>query len=131
MSQRPDENDQLASLLRVLPAPEPSAQFLSAARRRYLEAIDARARREVLTGLMAALIGLVVIAALVGSIIEPAALVAWLAEAAADLARWTTGVGVVLALVPPVVWTSVGLGFAATVLSLMLIARARSLALAK
>ena len=131
MSQRPDENGQLASLLQALPAPEPSAQFLAAARRRYLEAIEARARREVFTGLMAALVGLAVIAAFLGTIIEPAGVVAWLAEATADLARWTTGVGVVLALVPPVVWISVVLGFAATLLSLMLIARARSLALAK
>jgi hypothetical protein len=131
MRHEPDENDQLASLLQALPAREPSAQFLSAARHRYLEAIEARARREVFTGLMAALVGLAVIAALLGPIIEPGGVVAWLAEATADLARWTTGVGVVLALVPPVVWTSVVLGFAATVLSLMLIARARSLALAK
>jgi hypothetical protein len=131
MSQRPDENGQLASLLQALPAPEPSARFLAAARQRYLEAIEARARREVFTGLMAALVGLAVIAALLGPIIEPAGVVAWLAEATADLARWTTGVGVVLALVPPVVWISVVLGFAATLLSLMLIARVRSLALAK
>ncbi len=131
MSQRPDENGRLASLLRVLPAPEPSAQFLAAARRRYFEAIEARARREVFTGLAAALVGLVVIAVLVGTIIEPAAVVAWLAGATADLARWTTGVGVVLALVPTVVWTSVVLGYVATALSLMLIVRARSLALAK
>jgi hypothetical protein len=131
MRHEPDENDQLASLLRALPAPAPSAQFLSAARHRYLEAIEARARREVFTGLMVALVGLAVIGALLGPIIEPSGVVAWLAEATADVARWTTGVGVVLALVPPVVWTSVVLGFAATVLSLMLIARARSLALAK
>jgi hypothetical protein len=131
MSRRPDEDDRLAALLRMLPTPEASAQFRSAARRRYLEAIEARARREVLTGLMAALVGLSVIAVLVGTVIEPAALVAWLAEAAADLARWMTGIGVVLALVPPVAWASVVLGSAAAVLSVALITRTRSVALAK
>jgi hypothetical protein len=80
---------------------------------------------------MAALVGLSVIAVLVGTVIEPAALVAWLAEAAADLARWTTGIGVVLALVPPVAWASVVLGSAAAVLSVALITRTRSVALAK
>src|SRR5207245_905341 len=61
----------------------------------------------------------------------PAALVMWLAEAMADLARWTTGVAVVFALVPLTIWTSAALGSTAAVLSLVLIARARSLALVK
>ena len=103
MSERPDENGRLTSLLQALRGPEPSAEFLAGARRRYREAIEGRDRRQVLTGLGAALVGLVVIAVLVGTIIEPAAVVAWLAGATADLARWTTGVGVVLALVPTVV----------------------------
>jgi len=115
----------------MLPAPEPSAQFASAARRRYLDALAARARREALMGLVAALVGLAVIVALMGTVIEPATLVAWLAEAAADLARWTTGIGVVLAVVPAVAWASVVLGSAATVLALALVARTRSAALAK
>ena len=42
MSRRADENGQLTSLLQALPAPEPSAEFLAGARRRYLEAIEAR-----------------------------------------------------------------------------------------
>lgn len=130
MSLRPDEHDQLASLLRMLPAPEPPAQLASAARRRYHEAIAARARREALMGLLAALIGLVVTASLVVTVTEPATLVVWLADTVADLARWTAGIGVVLALVPPVAWGSVVLGSAATVLSLF-VARARAVALAK
>jgi len=131
MSQRPDENGQLTRLLQALAAPEPSAEFLAGARRRYLEAVEARDRRAVLTGLAAALVGLVVIATLLTTAIEPAALVAGLAEAAADLARWTTGVGVVIALVPLAIWTSLALGSTAAVLSLVLIARTRSLALVK
>jgi hypothetical protein len=130
MSRRPDD-DQLALLLRALPAPEPSAQFRAAARRRYLEAIEARERRAVFTGLMATLVGLAAIATLLGATSEPVALVAWLAGAAADLARWTTGIGVVLALVPLTMWTSAVLSSAVAVLSLLLVARAQSPALSK
>ena len=131
MSRRADESDELTSLLRALPTPEPTAELLAGARRRYLEAIEARDRRTVFTGLAAAVVGLVVIATLLTTTIEPAALIAWLAEAAADLARWVTGVGVVINLVPPSIWTSALLGSTAAVLSLVLIARARSLALVK
>jgi hypothetical protein len=131
MSRRLDEHDRLADLLRMLPAPEPSAQFASAARRRYLEAIEARARREALTGLVAALVGLALIVSMIWTVIEPATLVGWLAEAAADLARWTAGIGVVLAVVPPAAWASVVLGSAATALAAALVARARSAALTK
>lgn len=131
MSQRPDENGQLTSLLQALPTPEPSAEFLAGARRRYLEAIEARERRAVFTSLAAALVGLLVIATLLSTTIEPSALVAWLAEAAADLARWATGVAVVFALVPLTIWTSAMLGSTAAVLSLVLIGRARSLARVK
>jgi hypothetical protein len=128
MSQRPDGNGRLTSLLQALPVPEPSAEFLVDARGRYLDAIEVRDRRQVLTGLAAALVGLAVVAILLGPSIEPAALLAWLAEVAADLARWTTGVGVVLALVPLAIWTSAALGSTAAVLSLIFVARARSLA---
>lgn len=131
MSGRPDENGRLTSLLQALPVPEPSAEFLAGTQRRYLDAIEARDRHHVLTGLVAALAGLAVTAILLVSAVEPVALVAWLAEVAADLARWMTGVGVVAALVPLPIWTSAVLGSAAAVLSLLLIARARSLAVVK
>ena len=58
MSQGPDENGRLTSLLRALPGPEPPAEFLTGARRRYLDAIEGRDRRQVFTGLGAALVGL-------------------------------------------------------------------------
>jgi hypothetical protein len=128
MSRGTDERDELTSLLQALPTPEPSAEFVAGARRRYLEAVEARHRRAVFTGLAAALVGLVVTAGLLTITIEPAALVVLLAEAAADLARWATGVGVVIALVPLSVWTSTLLGSTAAVLALILMARARSLA---
>jgi len=131
MRQRPDENGRLTSLLQALRVPEPSAEFLAGARRRYLDAIEMRDRRQVLTGLLAALVGLAVVAILLGPTIEPAALLASLAGVAADLARWTTGVGVLLALVPLALWASAALASTAAVLSLVLVARARSLGLVK
>jgi hypothetical protein len=131
MSQRPDENGRLTSLLQALRVPEPSAEFLAGARRRYLDAIEVRERRQVLAGLGAVLVGLAVVAILLGPVIEPAALLASLAEIAADLARWTTGVGVVVALVPLAIWTSAALGSIAAVLSLVFVARARLLGLVK
>ncbi len=127
MSQQADENGRLTGLLQALRVPEPSAEFLDGARRRYRDAIEVRDRRQVLTGLVAALVGLAVIAILLGPTIEPAALLASLAGVAADLARWTTGVGVVLALVPLAIWASAALASTAAVLSLVLVARARSL----
>jgi hypothetical protein len=131
MSQRPDEHGQLVSLLRALPVVEPSSDFVAGARRRYREAIDARDRREVVTGLVAALLALVLVATLLASIEPAIVIVGWLAEASADAARWLTGAGVVLSLVPPVFWASAALGFAAAALSLVLLARARPLAIVK
>lgn len=125
MSRRFDADDRLGDLLRRLPVPEPSAQFASAARRRYLEAMAARARREALTGLAAALVGLAMIAVLIGSVFEPVSFVGSLAEAAADLARWTTGIVIVSALVPPIVWVSLVLGSTATMLMLAFAVRGR------
>jgi len=129
MSRRADESDALTGLLQALSAPEPPADFLAGARRRYLEAIAARDRRVAVTGFAAAVVGLIVTASLLPITREPAALVAWLAEAAADLAGWASGVSVVIALVPLTIWASAILGSAAAVLTLVLVARARSLAL--
>jgi len=128
MSRRSDDDAQLTSLLQALPVPAPSDEFLAGARRRYLEAMEARDRRAVFTGLAAALVGLVVIATLLVTTVEPTALVATLAEAAADLARWATGLGVLIALVPVSIWASTVLGSTAAILSLILLARVRSLA---
>ena len=125
MSQVPDEDARLTALLQALSAPEPSAEFLAGARHRYLEAIEARDRRAVFVGLGAALAGLGVIGALLATMLDPVAPVAWLAEAAANLARWLAGAGVVLALVPAVAWSSAALGSVAAALCLILIARAR------
>ena len=128
MSRQSNDDVQLTSLLQALPVPAPSDEFLAGARRRYLEAMEARDRRAVFSGLAAALVGLVVMGTLLATIIEPTALVATLAETAAELARWATGLGVVIALVPLSIWISAVLGSTAAVLSLILLARARLLA---
>jgi len=124
---RQSDDAQLTSLLQALPVPAPSDEFLAGARRRYLEAMEARDRRAVLSGLAAGLVGLVVMGTLLATIIEPTALVATLAETAAELARWATGLGVLIALVPVSIWTSAMLGSTVAILSLILLARARSL----
>ena len=126
MSRSPDENDRLASLLRAIPSPEPSADFLAGARRRYREAIDARHRREIYMSLASGLLGVALIAFLVVPTLEPASLLAWLAEAAADVARWTTGAVVVLALVPLTFWAVAALCSVASTLTLVRLAHARS-----
>jgi hypothetical protein len=131
MNPPPGEDGQLASLLRAIPAPEPPPDFVAGARRRYRDAIEARYRRKIFMSLAGALLGLVVVATLLGPTAEPALLVAWLAEAMAQGARWMTGVAVVLLLVPPDFWAPATLGLVASVLSLVLLARPHSLAVVK
>jgi hypothetical protein len=131
MSRQPDEDGQLTSLLRALPVPEPQADLVAGARRRYRAVVAARDRRHAWTGLVAAVVALTVTAILLGWALDPVSLGAWLAEPAADLARWTAAVGVVMALVPLPIWTSAVLGSIAAALSLVVIARARSLAVVK
>jgi len=126
MSQRADERDELTTLLRALPVPEPSREFRAGARRRYLEAIEARDRRAVLTGLAAAIVGLAAIASLLTITIDPVSLIAWLGETAADVSRWVAGGAVIIDLVPLSIWAAVILGSTVSVLSLVLIAQARS-----
>ena len=132
MSRQIDEDGELARLLQALPVPEPSVEFLTSARRRYLAALEARERSQVLAALVAAVLGLAIIAVLAATAVEPVALVGWLADAVADLARWTIGTGVVLALVPPAIWTAAALGSAAAAaLSMILIGQVSSPAIAK
>jgi len=125
---RDSDDAQLIDLLRALPAPVPSDEFLAVARRRYLEAMEARDRRLVFTGLAAALVGLAALVTLLALIVEPPALLAWFGGAMADFARWATGLGVLVALVPASIWASAVLGSTTAVLSLILLARAGSLA---
>jgi len=128
MSRDSDDDAQLIELLRTLPAPAPSDEFLAGARRQYRAAMEARDRRLVFTGLAAALVGLAALATLLALVVEPTTLLAWFGGAMADLARWATGVGVLVALVPAGIWAPAVLGSTAAVLSLILLAREGSLA---
>jgi hypothetical protein len=131
MIEPPDENRELTTLLRASPPPEPPPDFVARARRRYRDAIEARARRRLFTSLAGAFLGLVLVAALLTATAEPTLLVAWLAEAMAQGARWMTGVAVLLSLAPLGFWASATLGFVASALSLVLLARSRSLTVVK
>jgi hypothetical protein len=130
MTELPSD-DRLERLLRDLPAPEPSPAFLMHTHRRFRSAMAARARREALAGLMAALLGLAVLGGVLTTFFEPGALVAWLAEMTADVMRWTTGTAVVLSLVPLTAWALAATGSLGSLLSLALLARARPTEAAK
>ena len=131
MKNPPDDDERLTILLRAISIPEPSPNLLAGARRRYREALEARYRREVLLGLMAASVGLLLPAALLLSLFEPAALIAWGAVGAAGATRWITGMAVVVSIVPLAVWASVAAGFVVSLLPIGLLARARRLAVVK
>jgi len=131
MNRRPDDDARLAGLLRAIPAPELPADFHAGARRRYREAIDARHRREIYASLASGLLGLGLIVFLLVPTVEPAGLIAWLAEAAADVARWMTGAVVVFSLVPLAFWAVAALSFVASTLTLIRLARARPLPVLK
>ena len=126
-----DEDARLTTLLRTIRIPEPSADFLAVARRRYLEALDARYRQEVSTGLVAAFLAVGLAAALLPSAFEPATLIAWIAVTTSNAARWMDGIGIVLALVPPLVWLAAAVGSVIPLLSIASLLRARSLTVVK
>jgi hypothetical protein len=122
------ESDSLDQLLRDLPVPEPSPDFLAGARRRYGQAVAARARREVVTSLAAALLGLALLVGLQAVAFDADTMIAWLAEVAADATRWIAGAVILCSLVPFMFWILTGLG---SLVSLALLARARPAAATK
>src|SRR5262249_61872738 len=103
MTEHPSD-DQLERLLRALPVPELSLDFLTNAHRRYMRAMAARARREALSGLMAALLSLALLGGAATALAEPGALVGWPAERTAAMTRRPPGGAVVLSLVPLTAW---------------------------
>ena len=127
----PPDDERLTILLRALSTPEPSPNLLAGARRRYREALDARYRREVFLGLVAASVGLVLPAIVLLSLFEPADLIAWGAVAAGGVTRWMAGAAIVLSIVPLAVWGSVVVGFVVSLLPIGLLARARRPAVVK
>jgi len=131
MTHLPDEDDRLTTRLRAIATPEPPPDFFDGARRRYAQALDARYRREVFTGLVASTLGLGLAATLLLSVFEPVALIAWIAVAAAEGTAWMKGVAVVLSIVPPVLWASALLGLVVSLLPFVLFARAGSLVVVK
>lgn len=121
-----EDDDWLAILLPAIPTPEPPADFLPGARRRYLEALEARYRREVFTGLVAAAIGFGLAATLLLSVFEAATLIAGVSVAMANLVRWMDGIAIVLSCVPPLFWASNVFGVVVSLMAIASLARARS-----
>ena len=126
-----DEDERLTLLLRAIPFPEPSPDFLAGARRRYLEAVEARYRREAFTGLLAAAFVLSFAAILLLSTFKPATLIVRVAVTIAGFTKWMDGIGVVLSLVPSVVWPSAVLVSVVFLLSIASLLRVRSPVAAK
>lgn len=122
MSPMHDGDEALTALLRQISFPEPTPDLLAGARRRYVEAVDARYRREVVAGLAAACVAL----ALVALAVTPATLIAWVAVTLADLATWLGALEVLVSLVPPVVSISAVLISVVSLLSGVCLLRARS-----
>jgi hypothetical protein len=120
-----DDNERLTVLLRAVPFSEPGPDFLAGARRRYLEALDARYRREAVAGFLAASLALVLALAARPWTFEPAAIIAWVASAVAGVATWADGLAVVAGEVPPLVWIATVLASVVTLLSVASLRRAR------
>lgn len=111
--------------------PREALVLFHGARRRYVQALEARYRREVFAGLMASTLGLVLAATLLLSVFEPVALIAWIAVAAAEVTASMKGVAIVLSIVPPVLWASALLGLVVSLLPFVLFARAGSTVVVK
>jgi hypothetical protein len=126
MSESGDEDARLTILLRTIQFPEPLPDFLAGARRRYVKAIEARYRREAVTGLLVASVALGLATTLLLSAVEPAALIGWVAVAMADLAKWVDGIGIVVGQVPPIAWTTAVLVSVVSLLSVASLRRVRS-----
>ena len=124
MTPDPPDRDALAALLRSLPAPEPSADFLAGAGRLYAQALETRHRRHVLVVLMAASGCLATAAGLFLVAFDPAALLGSGAVAIAELTRWGTAAAAVVSIVPPEVWESMVILFIASTLPVLFLARA-------
>jgi hypothetical protein len=120
---RPSDDDELAILLRALPAAEPPPDLLAGARRQYREALVRRARREAVLSLVVAGVSLALFAGLVQFFFEPADLIAWVAVAAAEATRWIAGGVTVLSIVSPVAWGVMAAGAALSLLPAIVLTR--------
>ncbi len=126
-----DEEDRLATLLRTIAMTDPPAGFLAGARRRYIEALEARYRQRVFLGLAAGGLSFGMVAVLVFSVLGPSTLLAWLGEALAGYARWFKALEIVLSNVPALFWPLPLLALALLLLPIVPVARARPLEVLK
>ena len=131
MTESGDEDERLTILLRTIPFPEPLPGFLAGARRRYVEAMEARYRREAFTGLLAASFALGLATSVLLSAFQPLALIGWVVVAMANFAKWADGIGIVVGQVPPLAWTSAVLMSVVSLLSVASLRRVRSLVAVK
>ena len=126
MTESSDENERLTIVLRTIPFPEPLPDFLAGARRQYVEAMEARYRREAFTGLLAASLALGLATTMLLSAVNPVMLIGWAAGAMASLAKWVGAIGIVVGQVPPLAWTSAVLMSVVSLLSVASLRRVRS-----
>ena len=131
MTESGHEDERLTSLLRTISFPEPRPDFLASARRRYIEAMEARYRREAFTGLLAASFASVLASTLLLSAFKPVTLIGWVAVAIASLAKWVGGIGIIVGQVPPFAWTTAVLVAVLSLLSVVSLRRVRSPAAVK
>lgn len=120
-----DEGERLTVLLQAMPGPEPRPDFLAGARRRYLQAMEARYRREAVTGVLAASLALALATTVLPWGLEPVSLIGWVAVTIASLATWTDGIGIVLSQLPPLAWMSAVVASVVSLLSVASLRRAR------
>ena len=126
MTESGDQDERLTILLQTIPFPEPLPDFLAGARRRYVEAMEARYQREAFTGLLVASFALGLATTLLWSAFKPLTLIGWVVVAMANLATWADGIGIVVGQVPPLAWTSAVLMSVVSLLSVASLRRVQS-----
>ena len=122
MTRAPDD-DELAILLRALPAAGPPPNLLAGAQRRYREALARRARREAVLSLVVAGGSLALFAGLMPFLFGPANVIGSVAVAAAEATRWIAGGVTILSIVSPVAWSVMAAGAALSLLPAIVITR--------
>ena len=126
MTESVDGDERLTILLRAIPLPEPRPDFLASARRRYVEAMEARYRREALTGLLVASFALGLATTLLLSAFTPVTLIGSVAVVVTSLAKWVDVIGIIVGQVPPLAWTSAVLVSVVSLLSVASLRRVQS-----
>lgn len=131
MTMRDDEDERLTLRLRSIPIPDPSPDFLAGARRRYLAAMEARYRREAVTGVVAACLGFVLVAALLFAAFSPSTLIVRVVVTIASVAKLMDGTAIVVSLVPAQLWIAAVAVSITTLLSIVPLRRVPARAVMK